>query len=759
MESEEKGKEIIDKLDYSTTQVLIALCSLPGFTAHQALFLLSGLAEEPVPIESAALFIKYCEREDVTAEIGMTALQRIRKLDITSVWAAQSLLTISSLKAVDVLDFLSAIGELSNSGRWAAKSFFEIQGQTKTSISRGLEMISSFPDELCWPVEASNKIPSITVSQALENMEVISTLSPDDAWNVQALFELPGMSGSEALFWLTGYFEVSFAERELYFRTLSPSQKTALLNAFLSASDYIIRDINNLHTITRLDGSEISQSELAASSFDDLFSLFTRLPLESRKSYEAFFSKHVKSVNKKAAIHLLQKATAHARFEAARKQSAANLYILLSRVSILYDSSYRLVLIPELYRRIRTQYQGSLLTFIQDIDPEGVHVADFVAGLAQKGRLAMFFPPGLAAQKKILTIVTASAYRSEKSLVIFAATFEKLLNGVLPEARSFLLDSLIELAKGKGLLAKQVRVILQYYLEEQPALLGKIMSDQMKKVFDEHTPVPLSKYRETPFVEWVQDGKLSSLSVFHGDDDGRISFISNCRYLLKNGYKPSVSRTFLQNHLGQNGVETLAGILSEVTNDSSESRVMLFDFLKQHPVAVEFQKTVGSVQISHSFAVYQNSFTALQLMEEFINGGHEMFAHRGHSYWLEEHILDPLQELLSSGKLKREDVSSKQRFLSIGACGGINIYFDLTRTFCNRIDLLGSIGAGKTVVNNLYNRFLFEIIASGPLDMSWKEVDNRSAFIFEYDPQKDYQLPGGLPALLYKIIGEGRCWF
>jgi hypothetical protein len=73
--------------------------------------------------------------------------------------------------------------------------------------------------------------------------------------------------------------------------------------------------------------------------------------------------------------------------------------------------------------------------------------------------------------------------------------------------------------------------------------------------------------------------------------------------------------------------------------------------------------------------------------------------------------------------------------------------------------MLGSMGTGMTNVNNLYNLFLFETIAAGPVEMNWREVDRRSLFIFPGESGRSYLRPGSLPAVLYKIIGEGRCWF
>ena len=72
-------------------------------------------------------------------------------------------------------------------------------------------------------------------------------------------------------------------------------------------------------------------------------------------------------------------------------------------------------------------------------------------------------------------------------------------------------------------------------------------------------------------------------------------------------------------------------------------------------------------------------------------------------------------------------------------------------------EVITSLGAGKTEINNLYNWFLFETVAKNPEIATWKEMDSRAAFIFRQDADKDYQLPGELPAILFKILGGKKC--
>ena len=130
----------------------------------------------------------------------------------------------------------------------------------------------------------------------------------------------------------------------------------------------------------------------------------------------------------------------------------------------------------------------------------------------------------------------------------------------------------------------------------------------------------------------------------------------------------------------------------------------------------------------------------------------EMFAQRGHSYWREEQLLEPMRALLKSGEIKREKIPDISRFLSIGSCGGIRIYSELNRLFDNTIDIFATVGTGKAIVNDPYNQRLFEIIASSPNGLSWDEVSAKLTPIFADGRGSDYLQPGSLPAILHKMM-------
>jgi len=755
----ENSREMVKTLDYTNMRVFRALCGLPDITAAEALRLLPGMAGEPINYEHLQLFEQFCALEGVTVAIALQALGEMKEMDYVSVWAGVSLCRISVLAPDQALAAIRMLRTMHDPARWAAKSFFEISGHSPDSVSQGLNSIGRFSADQSWAAEANSRIAAITVQQALINMEAISRIVPENILNVKALLALEGMTGPEAHTWLTGYFSKPSTNHDVDYQLLPAAKKTLLQQAYLNASDHVVRAINNLHAVTNSDGDEISDAQLASYSFGKLGTFFTRFPPETRSRFEGRFAGQAKIGEKGAAIATLKQATAFARMETARRLSSANIYVLMTRVSVLYDSSFRLILIPELHKRIAASYGGSLLRFMQAVDPENMHVANFVSSLALKARLAMFLPAYAAGQEAIIGLVLASAFKDENNLVLFAATFEKLLDGILPVTRGFLIDRMIFRARNPTIFARLVRTILQYYLEGKPKILGVENAARISEVLAQYDSPPLAKYVKTPFAEWRQDGVLSGLSVFHGDDDGRNSFVANGSFLLGKGYQPRPSLRFSGGRTGGFEQEQLAALLKTVSRKESGSLARLYKFLKGTPLVVDFVKNVNNLQVSHSFAVYYDRETQQRLLAQFIQGGHEMYAPRGHSYWLNDHILGPLQHLVEQETVSHEELAAKQRFISIGACGGIKIYSDLTEIFCNKVDMLASLGAGTTGVNNLYNWFLFETVATEGGNISWKEMDRRAAFAFLEDPEKDYQLPGELPAILYKILGKRKCWF
>ena len=143
-------------------------------------------------------------------------------------------------------------------------------------------------------------------------------------------------------------------------------------------------------------------------------------------------------------------------------------------------------------------------------------------------------------------------------------------------------------------------------------------------------------------------------------------------------------------------------------------------------------------------------------MARFILGGTEMFAQRGHSYWRSEQITDPLDKLFKNGRLTDANLQAKQRFLSLGSCGGVKSYTHLNQMFKGHVDILATIGTGLANINDPYNKNFFEVIAGKPSSISWKDVAGELAFIFQSGQGRDYLQPGSLPAIMHKILDEEK---
>ena len=172
--------------------------------------------------------------------------------------------------------------------------------------------------------------------------------------------------------------------------------------------------------------------------------------------------------------------------------------------------------------------------------------------------------------------------------------------------------------------------------------------------------------------------------------------------------------------------------------------------------SVAFVKKIRKITIRHSLYVYVGEKEQQQLLKRFLLGGDEMFAQRGHSYWRSEQITEPLEKLKQEKQISDQHLTNKQRFMSLGSCGGVKAYTRLTKMFLGHIDILATIGTGLAIINDPYNRYFFEIVAKNPSSITWKDMTDKSAFIFAGGRGSDYLQPGSLTAILHKILDEER---
>ncbi len=699
-----------------------SLLTAPG-DLEKAIAALNGVAT--LELDASRAFAAFCRVDGVSAEVALHLVPLLRKLSTARILAARALFEVAAMTASQALDCLHVIGLQGENQSWAAESFFRISGMTSERARDGLTLISKLAD--------------------------------DSAWNAKTLFESPGMDADEGWFFLVAYFANTTSVREGQYLKLSDNRKGILLDAFYRAGIRLIYKINNLHAITDRYGFEISSDTLRASSFQRLGKIFAALSPQVRSRFGQRVLTLTRAGRKNELIAVLRRATAADRKQTARDLTAANIYALLAQGGDLYDSSFRDILVPELAGRIDAAFPRGLVAFLQAIDPETHLVSDFIVSLAQKGKLTVFFPDDPREQEQVLELVAASAFEDEDSLLLFSATFMHLLETLRPPVRTFLIRRMTTLADGgESLFAKQVRVILQYYLKEYPELLSAEDRGMITGLLAVRGRVDLTPYLTTPFAQWKRDGRLSSLSIFHPDDDGRRSFFSNARILLKSGYLPVPSKRFFSSRLSGKAKERAAWLVKLARKKPGSGLPKLYREMVAQHFAVDFVRKKEGITINHTVFIYSNQQDQERLLQEFIVKGHEMFAQRGHSYWRKEQIIEPLEKLLATGRITEQDLLRNRRFLSLGSCGGIKVYSRLSELFRGNVDILATIGTGKAGINDPYNKNFFEVVAAGPDTMSWTEMARKSSFIFARGYGRDYLQPGSLPAILHKMISEEK---
>lgn len=749
---QQENEQLLKALSYTHMRALRAFCNLPGMTGTEAETILRRLPEKTIRYEHVPLLERLTRIDEATADSCWRLLARLETVGFVSSRILAGLANVGKMTTADLFQLIDRVEPLDEPGRWAAGALFAVKGITTAEVDRGLTLIDGMRERQRWAAEQQCRIKGITAEEAIDGMGRLSHLSESDAWNARSLFMLSGMTVKHSASWLNGYFSIPEQQRETAYKRMSADDKTLLLKVFAAASDYPLWQINNLHDITDSFGREIGSGALAAYSGNGLLGLFRRLHPAVQQNFAGEMQRSLTAGKHGTTVAVLRQATAAARKQTAADLTSANIYVLLAHGGDLYDSSFRDILVPVLKQRITAAFGDDLLSFLVATDPANLFTADCIASLAQKGKLTVFFPQDPAKQRKILDLVARSALQNEFSLILFSATFGRLLETIEPSARSYLLSLLLDAAHSQNnLFSRQVRIILQYYLGEYPTLLAQEDKTRIADMLRELGAIDLSPYSRTPFAEWKSDGHLQSLSVFQSDDDGRSSYLSYCRTLSANGYRPHISTVYNMSGLA-NGAAASAGAVVSSLRERGEGLARLFQLSAAHPLVVDWTRTVHGLQLTHSIFVYQGKATQQQLLLQFFKSGSEMFAQRGHSYWRREQLIEPLRELLASGTITAADLREKQRFLSIGSCGGIRAYSELNRIFHNNVDILATIGTGKTTINNPYNQQFFEIIANHPSLLTWEEMAKKSADIFARNLGEDYLQPGSLPAILHKIM-------
>ena len=740
----EYGKTAISKMQYNAQRIFRKICAMQGVNFAYAKEVIELLGRERFTFDQVQSFEALSNAGSLDIKVGLSGLTAVQSLTYESNRSFRSYLGVQGVSAIQAINTISLFNNLDDINNRAAQAFFAIKGMRLDLTLKGLPLLRRLKDNQAKAAESFAKIAGMDTETMLDALELILKLHQDDAWNACCLFTNKSLAGKDAWNWLVSYFALPADIQEAQYDKLSSHQKSILLQGLSDGATELIWKINNLHAITDQYGYEISEAALNSYSLKQLQARFEELPPLVRTRFGTQFYE----AGKGQAIGLLKQATSAGRVQTARDLSTADVYAVMAQGSELYDSSFREVMVPVLQGRITSKHQGDLLEFLRAVDPENQLVSDFIVSCAQKGKLTVFFPADGRKQKEILSLVAKSAFRNEDSILLFSATLTHLLNVLEPDARTYLITLMTQQSEAENMAyAKLINVILQYYLQTYPELLGPADRTMISRLIVRHGAVNLEQYQVTPFAEWKKDGRIASVSMFHPDDDGRQSFVSNANLLLKNGYRLVASQQYTINQM-------TPAFDQEIQRWSTSGFPALFQAMRDRHFAVAFVKKINDVTIVHTQFVYSDKEHQMEMLNRFIHSKDEMLAQRGHSYWRSEQIVEPLTQLIEDQKVTESDLRGKQRFLSLGSCGGVKAYTNLTRLFSGSVDILATIGTGLALINDPYNMMFFEIIAGNSSSISWKTVAQRSASIFQNGRGQDYLQPGSLTAILHKILDE-----
>ena len=749
----EYGRQVIEQMNYNSQRITRQISLLPGANFAQCKEIWEELESKNASYDQILAFEEWTKLPGATMPLAVQVLKTIRDLTREEVKCLRAFLGISRQRADAILSLIPPIVEMKPSGNFAARKLFAVRGITVEQALNNLSLLEKFTDKQAWAYAAfaeSKRMDARTVTDALP---LFQQLRDDASWNIRTLIKKDKLNRNAAWRWLISYFAHPVHVQEKQYYRYDGRERTQLLGTFYAAGEELVWRINSLHAVSDDYGMEISNASLQAMSKKELRGLFAKLSQKTKVNYGGHFLDAYKAGKKNSMIRILRKATTADRTQVSEDLTSANIYALLAQGSELYDSSFRDILVPILGKRIHKNYQNNLLTFLRATDPANLLVSSFIVSLAQKGKLTAFFPKEAVEQKKILDLVAASAFKDEDTILLFSATFRHLLKVLDPDVRYYLIQKMVLADNGQGSFSKLITVILQYYLQEYPDLLNAPSRQLIRQTVERNGAVDLNKYLLTPFGEWKKDKRLGSISIFHPDDDGRTSFVSNAQTLLNHGYKMAFSKQYTpyqdasMQELSKRAIQRAS---------SGKGIAALFDTMRRNPFATTFVKKVNGIIITHSVYVYANEADQQLLMKRFLQGDDEMFAQRGHSYWRSEQITDPLEKLKENKQITADDLTRRQRFLSLGSCGGVKAYTKLTRMFLGHIDILATIGTGMAMINDPYNLNFFETVAKNPSTITWEDMATKSSFIFANGRGQDYLQPGCLTAILHKILDEER---
>jgi len=748
----EYGKEVLKGLSYNDLRIFRVFCRLPALDFEQYQQVWSLLIRHQFSYEQVLSFELLSTLDDADFPLLLKALPAIHELNYEQGVSFRGFLQLPDMRAGYGLHLIPVLQGFSTLQQLGLQALISVNGMTAATVTDLFLELQQFTDQQAMVLEAFCHLDAVTPEDITLAFPLIAQLKKRDGWNAQAFFSTVPLTAAKAWSWLVQYFAVQHDVQERQFYTFTQSQKAELLRGLYAGGEQLSQEINNLHGITDRFGMELSAATLSSMSAKNLSTLLYRLPLPIRAQYGGTFNTQLRQNHRQEALATLRQATRSARRYICQSLTTANIYALLARGSELYDSSFRDYLVPELKSRLEQRFNNNLLTLLNALDPSNLLIADFIAGCAQKGKLAVFFPTTEIQQRELLDLVAGSAFNDEESILGFSASLLPLFQVLTPGARSYFIQQIISAAyaadKTASFSVNYLSAILQYYLAHHKELLSAQDSNTIRTLVNDFGPISFAAYQQTPFAQWKEDHQLTALSLFHPDDDGLSSFFSFCFYLLKKGY--TLKPYFHYLPPAENVQDQMAKQLGVNTKESVDLE-QLFWFLHKNRTQVAFTRTINNITITHVLSVYSTKLTQQKLLKAFLESKHEMLIQRGHSYWRDQQIITPLVQLKEQNQMDPQLLGSKQRFVSLGSCGGVKTYSQLNNLFSGTIDIFATIGTGLTHINTPYNAFLLEFVAQTENASSWEVVAEKSAFLFASERGQDYIHPGSLTACLHKM--------
>ena len=747
------GKEIIKGLSYNSQRVLRIFCCLPalGFAQYQNIW--SLLINHPLSFEQVRIFEQWSELTGTDYDLSLKAVPAISALSYAAGKTFVAFFELPDTTPGFALELIPLLNKLPAPTHQALQAMLAVKGMTAKNITTVLLTIHRLSESQAMALKAYAQLEDLDTTTLFEGLSIISRLRKEDAWNAHFLFITTQPPSKEAWDWLVMFFALPPDIQETQVATFNKGQKKQLLQGMQAGAQTLIWEINDLHALTDRFGMELSSSVLRKMPTKELRRYFHHLSPVIKVRYGNQFTSAITSRQQGTAINILREATSANRSYIASSLTSINIYALLSQGSELYDSSFRNILVPVLQRRLRENFSDNILLFFEAVDPTHFLVAQFITSCAQKGKLASFFPKNSQQQQQVLDLVAKSAFRDPASLLVFTATMQPLFKILKTEARSYFVQKMITAAEETNSeVARLLIAALQYYQQHQQEFLTREDQEKLSLLEQKHGRLSFAQFLQTPFAEWKQDNQLVSLSLFHPDDDGRQSFYSFARYLRQKGYvlepAPAYSAVAIS-PLQRQEINTLS---PQDENIGSLGLPKLFRLMETEKASVAFTRTLNHITIRHVLSVYANQEEQQDKLLNFFTSGHEMLIQRGHSYWRKEQITDPMTSLIDQNMLTQKMLKNKQRFLSIGSCGGVKVYSHLNQLFAGSVDILATIGTGLAEINTPYNTFLFEFVATHGEAATWDKVTNASTPFFQSGRGQDYLQPGSLPAILHKMF-------